>query len=242
MEEIISTARDLARHDVYLFFKQAARFRNPLVPSEAELLRNEPSVNDAGVRQVVLEILPGRLPELERGIYSPVPIARSLAEGDDLDDLLVRFRYEMIRVDDQQAWQWQGRPVAERVKAFFTEHLFFEPALGLWYFEYKVNPDWWDKCYLLCDITPLTGTSVKDAGCGLEVVLNSGRVDRLDLETLRLDEMERLFCSTSDNGEILFSDTVRFSLLKGVADDCLSVAIGGRSFPLAWPPGLRPEV
>ena len=41
-------------------------------------------------------------------------------------------------------------------------------------------------------------------------------------------------------GDVLFSDNLRFSLLKGVAEDLASVEIGGREFPLAWDEGASP--
>ena len=235
MQEILPVARRLAEHGVYLFFKHEAHFLNPLVPAECELLRSAPAVAEAAVRRVVLEILPARLPTLRRGIYSPVPIARSLTDDGEVDEVLERFRYEMIRVDADQVWWWQDRKVAPRIQRFFTEHLAFEPALQLYFFEYRVNPDWWDKCYMEAELTPMVGTTVVPCGDGLRVTLNNGRRDLLDLGSLRLDQRERLLCSSREHGEILFSDSLRFSLLKGLSEDCRSVRIGEELYRLHWP-------
>lgn len=251
MDEIVECARRLARDGVYLFFKHEAHFLNPLVPAERDRLRHNRAVGDQEVRRVVLELLPERLAKLARGIYSPVPIARALAEGESFEEVVDRFRYEMIRVDDDQKWWWQERPVAPRIQSFFTEHLAYEPALDLYFFEYKVNPDWWDKCYMECAITPIVVLqTVEEQGPGegtdLRGTLNNGRHDDLDLQTLRLDARERLLCRSTRHGEVLFSDSLRFSILKGVSEDLERVEIGGKQYRLSWeiqssaPPPARP--
>lgn len=245
MEEIVECARRLARHGVYLFFKHQSHFLNPLVPADSARLAESRAILDKEVRRVVLELLPERLPNLAKGIYSPVPIAHALAEGVSLAEALDRFRYEMIRVDDDQKWWWQDRPVAPRIQKFFTENLAYESALDLYFFEYKVNPEWWDKCYMECAITPILVRSIEEpandvSSVGLRATLNNGRRDDLDLQTLRLDARERLLCRSANYGDVLFSDNLRFSLLKGVAEDLASVEIGGVEFPLAWDEGASP--
>jgi len=240
-DAILDVARTLAPHGVHLFFRHAAHFRDPLVPADWEALEAEPALDDPAVRRVTVELLPGRLPHLARGIYSPVPIARGLAAGRDVDALLDEFRYEPIVVDDEQRWTWMRRPVAPRVKAFFLEHLAWEPALGLWYFEYQVNPEWWDKSYLDAAVTPLVATAVTEEGGALRATLNNGRDDLLDLGTLRLDDRERLFCASARHGEVLFSDAVRFALLRNANEACDAVRIAGRWHPLRWPAPGVPE-
>jgi hypothetical protein len=234
-DAILAAARRLEPARVHLFFKHGAHFRNPLVPAEWALLAAEPALDDPAVRRVVLEVLPGRLPDLAPGIYSPVPIARGLDAGRDAAVLLDEFRYEMIRVDEEQRWVWMGRPVAPRVKTFFLEHLAWEPALAVWYFEYQVNPDWWDKSYLDAAITPLLATAVQEVDGALVATLNTGSTDRLDLDTLRLDERERLFCRGSTMGDVLFSDAVRFALLRNVNEACDAVRVAGGWHPLHGP-------
>jgi hypothetical protein len=236
---ILAAARRLQPHGVHLFFKHGAHFRNPLVPAEWEALADEPALDDRAVRSVVLDLLPARLPDLPRGIYSPVPIARGLEAGRDVAALLAELRYEMIRVDEEQRWSWSGGPVAPRTRSFFLEHVAWEPALGLWYFEYRVNPDWWDKSYLDAVVTPLRALAVTEGDRTLTATLNNGASDRLDLETLRLDRRERLFCGTASHGEVLFTDAVRFSLLSQVNQACDAVRIAGEWRPLHWPASAR---
>jgi hypothetical protein len=236
--EILAAARLLAPHGAYLFFKHGAHFHDPLVPEQWTALGDEPALDDPGVRRVVVEELPARLPGLARGIYSPVPIARGVLAGRPIEGLLDEFRYEMIRIDRDQRWVWMGRAVAPRVKTFFLENLGWEPAIGRWFFEYQVNPEWWDKSYLEAETTPLLAITVREQGSVLEATLNSGASVRLDLDTLRLDERERLFCRSERLGEVLLADAVRFSILRHANEGCDAVLIAGRWRPLRWPPSV----
>jgi hypothetical protein len=237
-DEILAVARRLESDGSYLFFKHGARFHDPLVPAQWAALRGEPALDDAVVRRVVLEELPARRHTLARGIYSPVPIARGLEAKRPIDDLLDEFRYEMIRVDAEQRWMWMGRPVAARIKSFFLENLAWEPAIGRWLFEYQVNPDWWDKSYLDAEVTPLLALAVRERQGALVATLNSGASERLDLDTLRLDQRERLFCRGERLGEVLLADSVRFSILRHANEACDAVLIGGRWRQLHWPPDV----
>ena len=236
-DQILDVARRLEAHGSYLFFKHGAHFHDPLVPEQWAALRQEPALDDSGVRRVVLDELPSRLPGLARGIYSPVPIARGLDAGRSIESLLDEFRYELIRVDSEQRWVWMGRPVAPRIKTFFLESLGWEPAIRRWFFEYQVNPEWWDKSYLDAETTPLLAIAVHERGSALEAVLNTGSTALLDLDTLRLDRRERLFCRSERLGEVLLADTVRFSILRHANEACDAVLIAGQWRPLHWPPG-----
>ena len=234
-DAILDVARTLERHGGYLFFKHGAHFHDPLVPVEWEALAREPALDDASVLRVVLQLLPERLPGLKRGIYSPVPIARGLDAGRPIEALLDEFRYEMIRVDADQRWTWMGRPVAARIKSFFLENLGWQAAIRRWYFEYQVNPEWWDKSYLDAEITPLVAVSAQEEGSDLRATLNNGTSDRLDLATLRLDARERLFCGSARFGEVMFSDASRFSILRHANESLDAVQIAGKWRPLRWP-------
>ena len=131
---ILAVARRLEAHGAYLFFKHGAHFQDPLVPEQWAALHDEPALDDPGVRRIVLEELPSRVPGLARGIYSPVPIARGVLAGQPIEGLLDEFRYEMIRIDRDQRWVWMGRAVAPRIKTFFLENLGWQPAIRRWFF------------------------------------------------------------------------------------------------------------
>ena len=175
---ILYAARELEARGIYLFFKHGARFHDPLVPEQWAALRDEPTLDDGGVRRVVLDELTARLPQLARGIYSPVPIAHGLDAGRSIESLLDEFRYEMIHVDVDQRWVWMGRPVAARIKTFFLGHLGWEPAIRRWFFEYRVNPEWWDKSYFDAEVTPLVAIAMSEEDGAMLVTLNSGRERR----------------------------------------------------------------
>lgn len=234
LEELATAARRLAEDGIYLFFRQESHFQSPLVRREREVLAGGTVADDDGVWKVIAELLASS-GSMARGIYSPVPIARGLEAGETLNELLERFRYEMIVVDEDQKWWWQGRPVAPKIRAFFLEHLGYEPDLDLYYFEYRVNDDWWDKCYFDARVTPVIARTLEEREGEAIVELNNGEEDRLDLETFRLDERERLFCRTLSNGEALFSDSLRFSILKSVSEDCQRVEVAGVERRLRWP-------
>ena len=169
-------------------------------------------------------------------------VAREQRELVELLDGAERYvgaqAYELIRVDSEQRWVWMGRPVASRVKTFFLESLGWEPAIRRWFFEYQVNAEWWDKSYLDAEATPLIAITVREQGGALEAVLNTGSSVELDLETLRLDERERLFCRSRRLGEVLLADAVRFSILRHANEACDAVLIAGRWRPLHWPPSV----
>lgn len=235
--QIRLAARHLVEHGSYLFFRHQAHFRNPLVPKEWDMLAADPALDDPQVADVVNDVLVARTPGLAPGIYSPVPIARGLADGGEIEDLLAAFRYEMIAVDGKQQWIWQGRPVAPRVRSFFLEHTAFEEALGIWYFEYRVNDEWWDKSYFT-GLTPLKVTALDEIG--LEATLNSGARDPIEPSSFRLDDREKLFVRTRHFGEVLVSDTVRFGLLRTANEACDEILLGEVWVPLRWPEGQAP--
>lgn len=221
----------LAESGIYLFFRVGKHFQDPMVPEELARLRETGVLADYGVVGVVGRLLKS-IEELVRGIYAPVPIARGLEQGDEWQDLLVRFRYAMIVIDDHQEWSWLGRPVAPRIRAFFSENIGWQPAIGRHFVEYRVSDEWFDKCYFDGAMTPLLATAFEADGRDLLVTLSCGRRPLVDLSGVRLDERERLFVQTHDLGEALCSDGLRFQVLKTVADDLRSVNIAGRDLPL----------
>jgi hypothetical protein len=241
LERLLRAARALERCGSYLFFRCGARFANPLVTRERIGIAAEPDNLALPVLESVERELVARLPNLPRGIYSPVPIARALAAGGEADRALADFRYEMIEVDADLNWRWSGRPVAPRLRAFFLEHLGYEPEIARHFFEYRVNDGWFDKCYWSGDGTPLVASALTvdegPEGSEVRVRLNSGERDVLDLSSLRIDAGERLFCRTRRFGEARVSEADRVRLLQGVSDDLRRVTVAGRDWPLRWDAG-----
>ncbi len=239
MDDLVRACERLWPRGISIFLSHEARFRNPLAPADREALSDSAAAADPAVVAVVAEELPSRLDRLERGTYFPVPLARAVAGGRAFDDALMSFHYPPIEVDADRRWVWKGRPVADRIRRFFVQYIGYEPALGVYFVEYRVNDGWWDKCYLDCETTPLIAIQMREDATGGsgEVVadLNNGRIDSLDPDSLRLDEQERLFASSTRHGLVEIADAPRFTLLRTVSEDCRTVEFAGARRTLHWP-------
>ncbi len=239
MDELVRACERLWPQGISIFLSHQARFRNPLSPADREALVDSAAARDPAVVAVVGEELPERLDRLERGTYFPVPLARAVAGGRAFDDALMSFHYPPVVVDADRRWSWKGGPVADRIRRFFVQHIGFEPALGVWFIEYRVNDGWWDKCYLDCATTPLVAVQLREeGGAGEEGVvadLNNGRTDTLDPDSLRLDDEERLFATSAQHGLVEIADAPRFALLRTVSEDCRTVEFAGARRALHWP-------
>jgi hypothetical protein len=152
-----------------------------------------------------------------------------------------RFHYDLIHVDDEQRWSWRGRPVADRAREFFSEHLRWFEAVHRWGFEYKVHDGWWDRSYLDAVVTPLRMIRLEeDAAAGRAVAhLASGQALPIDLDSFRLDDRERMFCrveglDVEGLAEVMLSDTVRFQVASTVSDDLSTIEVAGGLRALAW--------
>ena len=241
MDDLLRACERLWPQGISIFLSHQARFRNPLSPADREALADSGAARDPAVVAVVAEELPERLDRLEPGTYFPVPLARAVAGGRAFDDALMSFHYPPIVVDAERRWSWKGQPVAERIRRFFVQHIGFEPALRVWFVEYRVNDGWWDKCYLDCATTPLVAVQLRvGAEAGTDRVmadLNNGRADTLDPDSLRLDERERLFATSADHGLVEIADAPRFALLRTASEDCRTVEFAGTRRTLHWPDG-----
>lgn len=239
MDELVRACERLWPQGISIFLSHQARFRNPLSPVDREALADSDAAREPAVVAVVAEELPRRLDRLERGTYFPVPLARAVAGGRAFDDALMSFHYPPVVVDADRRWSWKGGPVAERIRRFFVQHIGFEPALGVWFVEYRVNDGWWDKCYLDCETTPLVAVQLREkagaAGGGVVADLSNGQSDRLDPDSLRLDKQERLFASSAGHGLVEIADTPRFALLRTVSEDCRTIEFAGARRTLRWP-------
>ncbi len=239
MDELVRACERLWPQGISIFLSHQARFRNPLSSVDREALADSEAAREPAVVAVVAEELPSRLDRLERGTYFPVPLARAVAGGRAFDDALMSFHYPPVVVDAERRWSWKGGPVADRIRRFFVQHIGFEPALGVWFIEYRVNDGWWDKCYLDCATTPLVAVQLREeggaAGGGVVADLNNGQSDALDPDSLRLDKQERLFASSAGHGLVEIADTPRFALLRTVSEDCRTVEFAGARRTLRWP-------
>lgn len=243
MPTLLEAARRLVSHRIHLFVLHAGHFLDPLVGEHWQRLAEDETASAPATLRVANEVLPVRLPSLGAGIYFPVPLGRDLEAGKDLEDLLERYHYDFIEVDEDRVWWWRGNRVAPRTRKFFLEHLTYQAEVERYTFEYRVHDGWWDRGYLDCRTPPLVARTLSLEGGTLRVELDGGQGDRVDPSTFRFDERERLLCRTALHGEVALSDWLRFSLLRGMSEDGSSLTLAGSdgeertTVPLAWPPG-----
>jgi hypothetical protein len=228
------SAGQLAEGAVYVFVGHRARFLDPLVPVELETLVSLPAAEREQALEILEEWIPLHAAASGPAIYFPVPIARGRAAGTPDEELVSRFRYDLIQVDLDQRWSWRGQPVAERTRAFFLEHLYWQPAVGRYAFEYRVHDSWWDKSYLDAKTAPWRVSALELEVEPPQVVLETGRRTPIG-GGFRLDERDRLLVSLAAGGEAMLSSTVSFQVLRHAADDLRTVQLSGRRYPLEHP-------
>jgi len=213
-------------HGSFILLKDGARYLDPGVPAQWKRLTG--ATDQEGLDEVwraVDELLVDELPRLEERVYFPVPMAHQRSEKPEV--LRDRFSYRMIEVDADQHWTWNGTPVAQRTRLFFTSHLGFEPSNGRYFFEYQVNPEWIDKSYLKTDMTPVVARGLKVDAEVLTAELNVGRRETLVVDSFRFDAKERILCASASFPEVLIEDNERFRLLRGLSEDLVSTRFEG---------------
>ena len=145
--------------------------------------------------------------ELPRGMYFPVPISRTLSDGEDFSTKLAgQFFYDYIHVDDHKKWSLRDKYITGKVLSLFESNLFYEKETNRYYVEYWSDSRW-DKCYLECAITPMLGLSVESIPDGLKLELNNHKTDLIDLHSFRIDAEERCFAFSLNHGEVLLEET-----------------------------------
>jgi len=119
-----------ARNLIMLFLWKD-RFLNPLVPEQLQKLKSSGLLDNKYLLKVLEEYLPELDAELPRGMYFPVPISRSLSEGEEFSTKLAgQFFYDFIRVDDCQKGVCEISISLERFYRFLSQTCFTkrEPA------------------------------------------------------------------------------------------------------------------
>ena len=153
-------------------------------------------------------------------IFFPVPMARALAQrgervGEDEGEgeaegaardaeeraIVDRFHYDLIQVDAEQRWSWRGRPVGERARRFFLEHVRWFPRVARWGFEYKVHDGWWDKSYLDAEVTPLLAIRLEEVPTSHASAERTVLLQRDPVERTRTPSARASAERTTDKGE-----------------------------------------
>ena len=221
-----------SERDLIMLFLWKDRFLNPLVPAQLKKLKSSGLLENKHLLKVIEEHFPVHDVELPRGMYFPVPISRSLSDGEEFSTKLARqFFYDFIHVDDFKKWSLRDKKITGKVLSLFESNLFFEKETNRYYVEYWSDSRW-DKCYLKCVITPILGLSVESIPDGLQLELNNHKTDFIDLHSFRIDTKERCFVLTQNHGEALLADTPRFWLLNQLDETGTKLILSERLFPL----------
>ena len=208
------------------------RFLNPLIPTQLQKIKSSGLLDYDKLLQVLDEHFPQFEDELPPGMYFPVPISRTLTEGEEFSpELALRFFYGFIHVDGSQKWSLRGKLITGKVLSLFESNLFFEEETSRCFVEYW-SENRWDKCYLECATTPFLALSIESTPDGFQLLLNNHKTDSLDLQSFRIDTLERCFVRTQNHGEVLLADAPRFWLLDHLNESGSHLVVDEHLFPL----------
>ena len=203
---------------------------NPLIEEDQRHLQSRGLLGLPEVSELIEGPLLNSDLEPSTGMYFPVPMTRSLERGESFSrEMVARFHYEFIRVDDRQQWHLRDKPISGKVLEFFISNLGYEKVTGRHFIEYWSEKRW-DKCYLECSLTPMLALSLSYRQGRFRMTLNNGEFDEAVERMLRIDEKERCFLRSLHHGEVLLSDTPRFWLLSHLDSGETSVQLENECF------------
>ncbi|MBF0278573.1 MAG: hypothetical protein HQM13_12310 [SAR324 cluster bacterium] len=227
-----SAFKTLAEHNILILYRWKHENYNPLIPEQQNALRISGLLNDP-VNLEVLKKLIETLPELTPATYCPVPMVREMKQGVSFTRTLAeKYSYAYIKVNRKQEWFLKGVRLDQKIRKFLEENLYYEKLLNRYYVEYRVDQSM-DKCYLDCEITPIVATQISIKSDHLELILNNGKIDRVDPSGFQIDDKESLFCSTQNYGEAQLADNPRYFVLKKISDDENSILVEHNAYPLS---------
>ena len=166
---------ELAQLKRYVFILCGNRLLNPILEKHQEELEKEGLLELPGVDEVIEKDLFRTDLNPPNGMYFPVPIAREKKTGEEpKPEVINRFHYDFIMVNDQQQWSLKNKPISGRILEFFQSHLNYELETGRYFVEY-FSESRWDKCYLECDVSPMLALSVSYEKHNFKMLLNNGK-------------------------------------------------------------------
>ncbi|MEC7213733.1 MAG: hypothetical protein VXW26_04905 [SAR324 cluster bacterium] len=223
---------ELAQLKRYVFILCGNRLLNPILEKHQEELEKEGFLELPGVDEVIEKDL--LRPDLNppNGMYFPVPIAREKKTGEEpKPEVINRFHYDFIMVNDQQQWSLKNKPISGRILEFFQSHLNYELETGRYFVEY-FSESRWDKCYLECDVSPMLALSISFEKHNFKMLLNNGKEDQTKESVLMMDDQERCFLKSQTHGIVLLADAPRYEILKHLDDSDQDLVINGQSIPI----------
>lgn len=211
--QCIPLLKYLQRKKIYLLWMLDGVFRNPLNPEELKLFEAAGGLA-SHVDDQVLQAFERHADELPSGMYFPVLIQRNHGQEEALTvEMLKKYHYDLIRVDQAQQWFFKGEPVRGKIKTLFEENLHYDEHLQLYFVQYQVDARL-DKCYLDCEIPPLNIVRILPTLDAFETAeTHLGHLVSLEPREVSMDAQERLFLKTTELGWLNTTDSLRFDLM-----------------------------
>ena len=102
----------LFERKLIMLFLYEKRYLNPLISEEMNKLNSSDLLNDEIIFNVVEKFFPEFEKCLPAGMYFPVPISRSIKEGNDFTtELALKYHYKFIKIDENQRWSLQEKMI-----------------------------------------------------------------------------------------------------------------------------------
>ena len=152
---------------------------NPLIEEDQRHLQSGDLLGLPGVAQLIVGQLMNSNLEPSTGMYFPVPMARALERGESFSsEMVARFHYDFIKVDDRQQWYLRDKPISGKVLEFFISNLGYETVTERHFIEYWSEKRW-DKCYLECSLPPMLALSLSYRQDRFRMSLHNGEIDEV---------------------------------------------------------------
>ena len=201
-----------SKRAMIMMFLWENHFLDPQISQQKHLIKSS-GLLDNIVMKVLEEYFPKFEDELPKGMYFPIPISRSIKNGEQFSkELALQYHYDFINVDQKQHWSLMNKRITGKILSLFKSNLYYEKETGLYFVEYW-NDNYWDKCYLECSITPMLALTIYPFSQGFKLELNNNKSDLMNQNIFRMDKKERIFVQTENFGEVLLADSPRFWVL-----------------------------
>ncbi|MBG55768.1 MAG: hypothetical protein CL935_01390 [Deltaproteobacteria bacterium] len=222
-----------SEREMIMMFLWKNHFQDPQIFKQQNIIKSS-GLLDSTVMKVLEEYLPKLEDELPKGMYFPIPISRSIKQGEQFSkELALKFHYDFINVDQKQQWSLMNKRITGKVLSLFKSNIYFEETTGLYFVEYW-NETYWDKCYLDCAITPMLALAIYRDSKGFRLQLNNNKSDMIYQKSFRMDNKERFFVQSENFGEVLLADAPRFWVLDHLDDTGKHIVLKENQFTITF--------
>ena len=222
-----------SEREMIMMFLWKNHFQDPQISKQQNIIKSS-GLLDSTVMKVLEEYFPKLEDELPKGMYFPIPISRSIKQGEQFSkELALKFHYDFINVDQKQQWSLMNKKITGKVLSLFKSNIYFEEITGLYFVEYW-NETYWDKCYLDCAITPMLALAIYPDSKGFRLQLNNNKSDLIYQKSFRMDNKERFFVQSENFGEVLLADAPRFWVLDHIDDTGKHIVLKDNQFTIKF--------